>query len=83
MPDPVAWKVVERGWRVVASGGEEVGHVKELTGDAEADIFDGLSVSQGLLKQPRYVPSELVGEIVEGTVRLTIDRSAFDRLDER
>ena len=82
MPDPVAWKVVEHGWRVVASDGEEVGHVHEIIGDPEADIFDGLSVSHGLLKRSRYVASELVGEIVEGTVHLTVDTSAFGRLDE-
>ena len=67
-PDPVSWKVVERGWRVVDDGGDDVGRVEEVTGDAEADIFDGLEISHGLLEKTEYVPSERVVEIREGEV---------------
>jgi hypothetical protein len=81
MPDPVAWKVVERGWAVVASDGDEVGKVDQVLGDPEADIFDGLAVGAGaILDRPRYVPSEQVGAIEEGTVHLTIDGDAYGRL---
>jgi hypothetical protein len=80
--DPVAWKVVEDGWNVVAADGAEVGKVAEVRGDPEADIFDGLSVSKGLLGGSVYVPSERVGEIEEGTVHLTLDADAFERLAE-
>lgn len=82
MPDPVAWKVVERGWAVVTNDGREVGKVNEVIGDPEADIFDGLAVGAGaVLDRPRYVPSEKVGSIEEGTVHLTIDPDAYGRLD--
>ena len=67
-PDPVSWKVVERGWRVVDDSGGDVGRVDEITGDPEADIFDGLEVSHGLLERTEYVPSERVVEIREGEV---------------
>jgi uncharacterized protein YrrD len=67
-PDPVSWKVVERGWRVVDEFGEEIGRVDEITGDPEADIFDGVEISHGLLAKPEYVPSERVVEIREGEV---------------
>jgi uncharacterized protein YrrD len=67
-PDPVSWKVVERGWRVVDESGEEIGRVDEITGDPEADIFDGVEISHGLLAKPEYVPSERVVEIREGEV---------------
>lgn len=82
MADPVSWKVVEPGWAVVASGGEQVGKVDQVLGDPEADIFDGLSVGAGavVLDRPTYVPSEVVGEIEEGTVHLTIDADAFSQL---
>lgn len=80
MPDPVSWFVIERGWDVVGSDGEKLGTVEEVLGDTGLDIFDGLSVATGVLGKPRYVPAELVGEIVEGSVRLSIGRSEFDRL---
>ena len=82
MADPVAWKVVERGWAVAASDGNEVGKVNEVLGDPEADIFDGLAVGAGaVLDRPRYVPSEKVGAIEEGTVHLTIDAEAYAVLE--
>ena len=81
MADPVAWKVVEPGWAVLASDGNQVGKVDQIIGDPEADIFDGLSVGAGnILDKPTYVPSEQVGPIEEGTVHLTIDADAFGRL---
>jgi hypothetical protein len=80
MADPVAWKVVERGWSVIASDGSEVGRVDQVLGDPEADIFDGLSVGAGgVLDRPLYVPSERVGAIEEGTVHLTIDADEYGR----
>ena len=81
MPDPVAWKVVEKGWAVVASDGGEVGKVDQVLGDPEADIFDGLAVGAGtVLDRPLYVPSEQVGAIEEGTVHLTIDAEGYGAL---
>ena len=81
MADPVSWLVVEAGWDVVTADGERVGEVREIVGDTGKDIFNGLVVSPGLLKAARYVPAEVVGSIVEGTVELTIDERAFDVLD--
>ena len=72
MADPVSWKVVERGWKVVDDAGEEVGTVRELAGDPEADIFDGLSIREGVLGGDKYVPAEVVGAIEPGVVHLTI-----------
>jgi uncharacterized protein YrrD len=68
MADPVSWWIVERGWKVVAEDGEELGRVDEVTGDREADIFDGIEVSHGLLGGREYIPSERVVEIREGAV---------------
>ena len=82
MADPVSWKVVERGWKVVGSDGAELGSVHEILGDSTADIFNGLAVSPGLLKNSRYVAAERVTQIVEGTVRVDLDGDEFDRLEE-
>jgi hypothetical protein len=80
VPDPVSWFLVERDWKVVGSDGAELGTVEEALGDENADIFDGLAVSIGLLDKPRYVPAEQVGEILVGEVHLTIEKAAFDGL---
>jgi hypothetical protein len=82
VPDPVSWFLVERGWKVVGGDGSELGSVEEALGDENADIFDGVAVATGVLAKPRYVPAEVVGEIVEGEVRLTIDKARFEQLPE-
>lgn len=78
--DPVSWLMIERGWRVVDSAGEEFGHVDQVAGDAEADIFSGLVVSTGLLSGHRYVPAEQVGTITEGSVQLHLTRDEAKHL---
>ena len=82
MADPVSWFVIEQGWEVDGSDGSELGKVEETVGDSSRDIFGGLTVGTGLLSKPRYVPAELVGEIVEGRVVLTIGADEFERLAE-
>ena len=71
--------MVEPGWQVVDERGDDVGHVDEVIGEPEADVFNGLAISGGLLGRRRYVPAEVVGEIERGTVHLTV---AADRLAE-
>lgn len=78
--DPVSWLMIERGWRVVDSAGEELGHVDQVAGDAEADIFSGLVVSTGLLSGHRYVPAEQVGMITDGCVQLQLTRDEAKHL---
>jgi len=69
--DPVSWLLIEPGWEVVAADGEDAGKVQEVVGDLQADIFDGLQVTAGVLGETRYVPAEEVGEITEGRIQLT------------
>jgi hypothetical protein len=73
MGQPVAWVVVERGWRVLDAAGAEVGRIEAVLGDEEADIFNGLAVSIGGLSRPRYVPAERVRAIQEGSVVLDLN----------
>jgi sporulation protein YlmC with PRC-barrel domain len=73
--------MIEAGWEVVDGEGKSVGKVHDVVGDTGKDIFNGLAVSAGLLKPPRYVPAERVGTIVEGRVELDLDREEFERLE--
>src|SRR5206468_9555155 len=45
MSTPVSWFLIEPGWTVEAADGSELGHVEEVTGDSNADVFDGLTVA--------------------------------------
>ncbi|MGI9112055.1 MAG: hypothetical protein ACR2GT_07655, partial [Gaiellaceae bacterium] len=76
------WLLIEPGWVVAGRDGEELGKIAEVVGDSDKDIFNGLSVSHGLLRTKRYVPSELVGTITEGRVELDLDANAFAALDD-
>ena len=66
MGDPVSWLMIRPGWKVYGSDGTEVGEVDEVTGDDNADIFDGLAVAASRLGKPKYVPAERVTTITEG-----------------
>lgn len=81
MGDPVSWLLIEKGWRVNASDGSELGKVVAVTGDEEADIFDGLAVDAGFLDKPRYVPAEAIVAIEQGLVSLRLAREKFEQLE--
>jgi hypothetical protein len=80
VPDPAAWTVVEPGWRVLDTAGDDVGRVHEVRGDLELDIFGGLTVNPGILSRDTYVPAEHVGAIYEGEVHLSISREEIEGL---
>jgi uncharacterized protein YrrD len=80
--EPVAWFLIEKQWKVVGSDGEELGKVEEVLADTGHDIFSGLTVGTGLLHRARDVPAELVSEIVEGRIKLSIGKDEFERLEE-
>jgi hypothetical protein len=82
MADPVAWVMIETGWKVVASDGSEAGEVDEVVGDSGADIFDGLAIATSMFGKPRYVASEQVAEITEGCVRLALTQQQIEQLGE-
>jgi len=75
MADPVSWLLIEPGWRVDASDGTEAGRVEEVTGDSNADIFDGLAISFSALGRQHYVPAEQVASIEQGVVTLALDQA--------
>jgi uncharacterized protein YrrD len=71
VPDPVAWTVMEPGWLVRDTEGKQLGKVAEVRGDVELDIFDGITVSSGLLGKAEYVSADRIAGIFDGEVMLT------------
>ena len=81
--DPVAWRVIERGWRVLDAAGNEIGVVNSIVGDVDADIFDGIAVGDGgaVLTRSRYVAAEHVTEIRRGEIVLDLSPEDAARLE--
>jgi hypothetical protein len=82
MPDPVAWKAVEKGWPVYDREGGQVGTVHEIAGDEEHDIFDGFGIKTSTFGHVKYVPAESVASIAVGELRLAISASEVAALDD-
>ena len=72
MTDPVSWLQIVPGWTVVGSDGSAVGTVRQVEGDKQADIFDGLAVEPATSGPLVYVPGEQVGAIHPGEVTVTL-----------
>lgn len=78
---PVSWMTLQKGTRVLASDGDELGTVADVIADREKDIFSGLSLSSGLFSGNRYVPADLVDEITSDSVTLTIAAADAETLE--
>jgi hypothetical protein len=78
----VSWKAIERDAAVHSSDGEELGKVVEVAGDPNADIFNGLVISLGLLGANRYVPAERVTGIWPLRVQVTVTAAELERAPE-
>lgn len=59
-PAQVAWIAIDEDAVVVAADGSEIGKVKEVAGDEEHDIFDGLVVKHSLFGGDGYIAAERV-----------------------
>ncbi len=79
MSEPVSWLLVRRGWQVLAADGIPVGRVGAVRGEPVKDIFNGIVVRTGSAP-PRYVPSELVAEIVSGQITLELSPEEFEAI---
>ena len=81
-PDPVAWIAIDRDAVVVASDGSEIGKVKEVAGDEEHDIFDGLVVKHSRFGHDGYIPSERVKGIWPDRVETDLSPQEGEALPE-
>jgi hypothetical protein len=77
--EPVSWLLVRRGWQVVSSDGTPVGRIGAVRGEPVKDIFNGIVVRANSAP-PRYVPSELLAEIVSGQVTLILSAEEFEAI---
>ena len=83
MSEPeVSWKAVDAGATVVTAGGREVGKLREVVGDKEADIFDGLVVSVATLRRDRYIASERVQRIWPDRIEVDLTAEEAQNLPE-
>lgn len=72
----VAWIAVEAGAVVHSADGTQIGTMREIAGDEEHDIFDGLVVATPGSETPRYIPAERVKGI--WPMRIETDLSAAE-----
>ena len=76
----VAWIAIDEGAIVLAADGSEIGKVKEVAGDEEHDIFDGLVVSHSRLDADRYIASERVTGIWPDKVATSLAKDEAEHL---
>ena len=69
---------LKRGVSVVTSDGEEVGKVHDVVADEDKDIFSGIALRHGLLGSELFVPADLVEDMTNDRVLLTIPASETD-----
>ena len=77
---PIAYKVLDDGVAVYASGGEEVGTVDHVIADGSEDIFHGIVMRTQAGKH--FIGAEDVASLHERGVDLLIDAAAAAALPE-
>jgi uncharacterized protein YrrD len=75
---PIAWPALEAGTRVYSSDGKELGTVGDVIADRQKDIFSGIVIDAGLLKENVFAPADAVAEITEDGVTLDITAAEAD-----
>ena len=75
---PIAYRVLEPGVPVYASGGEQVGTVERVVAAGAEDIFHSIMMRAG--GQTRSVPADQVASLHERGVDLRLDASAVAEL---
>ena len=77
---PVSWMTLSEGTDVVGSDGSDLGKVTSVVADIEKDIFSGIEFRSGFLSSTTYAPADLVSEITEDRVTLSITRDEAEDL---
>jgi uncharacterized protein YrrD len=76
---PIAWNVLAKGTPVYAADGAELGKVADVIADDQKDIFSGISLKPGLFKEERFVPADLIEQMTDAAVRLSISAAQAHR----
>ena len=77
---PIAYTVLAEGTPVYSSDGQELGKVKRVLADTEADIFDGIIVDTP--DGDRFVDAPYVDDIYERSVVLTLSAADARHMPE-
>ena len=78
----VAWKAIEEGAEVFSAEAESVGRVSRVVGDADADVFTGLTIKLSPLGSERFIASERVTGIWPDRVDVDLPRDAVEELGD-
>lgn len=73
---PVAWIAIVAGCPVVAANGDHLGHVTEVAGLPEDDIFHGVVFQNNVLGKHLLAPAADVARITDRAVYLSTEGSA-------
>ncbi len=77
-----AWIAIDQGAVVVAADGSEVGTVKEIAGDENADIFDGLVLTHARRGTSHYIAAERVKAIWPDRVETDLTAAEAESLPD-
>ena len=66
---------LKSGTRIVTSDDGELGKVHQVVADTQKDIFSGVTYKHGLLGSEHFVPADLIEDITEEEVRLSVSTS--------
>ena len=79
---PLAWTAIIAGIPVVAENGEHLGHVTEVAGLPEDDIFHGVVFQHSLLGKHLLAPAADVARMTDRAVYLAVPRERADAYEE-
>ena len=80
--DPISWRDVTENTPVVTGDGETVGHVSEVLGSQEEDVFHGIEVHLGRLGHRVFVPADEIAEMTTTGLTLTLTSGQVHALPE-
>jgi uncharacterized protein YrrD len=80
---PISYEVLQQDTPVYSSDGHEIGKVAHVLAVEDADVFDGIVISEHLGSHGhRFADADDIGEIHEHGVLLKLDRAAAEQLPE-
>ena len=79
---PVSWRTLLYGTRVLASDGTKVGAVREVLGSDSEDIFHGLRVALDGHKRDVLLSAEVLGDLHDSGVKTELSVEEIGRLPD-
>ncbi|MGI8608808.1 MAG: DUF2171 domain-containing protein [Candidatus Dormibacteria bacterium] len=79
---PLAWIAIVQGVPVLAANGDHLGHVTEVAGLPEDDIFHGVVFQHSVLGKHVLAPAADVDRITDRAVYLSVEKAQADEYQE-